>query len=187
MSPTGLRLYRLVLLAYPAEFRRTYGEPMAQTFGDRLRDGDVTLSRLMLTEAFDAARAAPLMRWESRMNRTIIIVAAATVAVAASIAAGPMALILIAPIALAAALWWTRQNQPVASASASRRWMVWLAAGLAALGTGIGILATAGGELSAAWWTVMAASLLAGIAMTIIGIILGLDHRSHRPSAPTTL
>ena len=31
------RVYRALLLLYPREFRRDYGEPMAQAFGDRMR------------------------------------------------------------------------------------------------------------------------------------------------------
>ncbi len=37
---TSARLYRLLLVAYPARFRREYAEPMAQVFRDSIREAE---------------------------------------------------------------------------------------------------------------------------------------------------
>lgn len=72
------------------------------------------------------------------------------------------------------------RNRPVASGAGSRRGLWWLAAGLAGIGAGIAIPAIDGGELNGFWWTVMALALLAGIAMTIAGVVTVASDRSRR-------
>jgi hypothetical protein len=180
VNRSAIRLYGLVLYAYPAEFREEYANVMVQTLLDRHKFEAVPPWRLVWREVFDAARVAPQMRWESPMNRIIIIAVLATVAVAATGAVGPVVLIPIAAVALAVSLWWSSQNRPVAAAAGSRRGLWWLAAGVAGIGTGIAIPAIDGGELNGFWWTVMAVSLLAGIAMTVAGVVIAINDRSHQ-------
>jgi hypothetical protein len=180
VRPTAIRLYRLLLLAYPAEFRRHYRAEMIQLMIDERRHGTRPTWRILLRETFDAARTAPQMRWESTMNRVVIIAVVATVAVAALLTRGALALIPLAIIALAAWLLWGRRLEPIAPAPSSRRWARWLAAGGAAIATGIAIPQIDGGELNALWWTVMAVALLGGIAMAVIGILLAVSDRAHR-------
>jgi hypothetical protein len=114
------------------------------------------------------------------MNRIIIIAVLATIAVAATGAVGPVVLIPIAAVGIAVTLWWSGQNRPVALPAGSRRGLWWLAAGVAGIGTGIAIPAIDGGELNGFWWTVMAVSLLAGIGMTVVGVVTAVSDRSHR-------
>ncbi len=63
----SVRLYGLLLAAYPAEFRREYGPHMAQLFQDRCRDGQRrrsrgargSLLRVWAETILDLARTAP--------------------------------------------------------------------------------------------------------------------------------
>jgi hypothetical protein len=180
MSSTSIRLYRLLLIAYPAEFRRHYRAEMVQLMLDQRRHGARATWRILLTEAFDVARTAPQMRWESTMNRVVIIAVVATVAIAALLTRGALMLIPLGIIALAAWLLWGRRLTPIAPAPSSRRWVRWLAAGGAAIAIGIAIPQIDGGELSALWWTVMAVAVVGGIVLAAIAILLAVSDRAHR-------
>ncbi len=79
MSRVALRLYRIVVRAYPREFRDEYGDDMVQTFLDRHRYERASAWTTLGREVFDAATVAPNMRWEQSMNR-IVGVAAVTAA-----------------------------------------------------------------------------------------------------------
>ena len=182
MSRTALRLYRVVLHAYPAAFRLDYGTEMEQLLVDQRRHDTVAAGRLVMREALDAVRTAPRLRWENPMNRIVIVVIAATVAIAAGVVGGPLALIPIGATALATWFLWGRSRGPIAPAGASRRWRVWLIAGLVSIGIGVAIPQIDGGELNSLWWTVMALTLVGGIAMVVAGILLGVSDRGHRLS-----
>lgn len=56
----------------------------------------------------------------------------------------------------------------------------WLVAGLAALAGAIIIPAVDGGELSEAWWSVMAGLFLIGIALLITGVVKMTSRRTGR-------
>jgi branched-subunit amino acid permease len=56
----------------------------------------------------------------------------------------------------------------------------WLVAGLAALAGAIIIPAVDGGELSEAWWSVMAGLFLSGIALLITGVVKMTSRRTGR-------
>ena len=181
MNTVVVRLYRLVMLLYPAEFRRRYGDDMVQLLIDRqLHDGRAALS-VLLHETFDAMRAAPRMRWESPMNRTVIVVVAGTAAITAAIVAKVM-LLPLGLLAIAAWFAWGRQSRPIASASSSGHWMRWMLAAALAIGVAIAILAIDGrdGDLNEVWWTVMAIAMVAGIAMAITAVVLAASDRAHR-------
>jgi hypothetical protein len=183
VSAVGVRLYRLVMLLYPAEFRRRYGNDMVQLLIDRqLHDGRPA-SSVLLHETFDAVRAAPRLRWESPMNRTVILVVAATAAITAVVVAKVM-LLPLGLLAIAAWLLWGRQLQPIASASSSRHWMRWMLAAALAIVVAIAIPAIDGGELNEVWWTVAAIALVAGIAMAITAVVLAANDRAHRLASP---
>ena len=184
MSATAIRLYRLLLLLYPAEFRRRYGDAMIQLLIDRQLHEHQTTSLALLHETVDAVRTAPRMRWESPMNRTAIIVVAATLAIAAAIAAKLM-LLPLALLALAAWLMWGRPARPIASAASSRHWMRWMLAGALAIVVAVAIPAIDGGELNGFWWTIAAAALLGGIAMAVTALVLAANGRAHRLASPT--
>jgi hypothetical protein len=59
-------VYRGLLVLYPRSFRRDYAAPMAQVFGDQLRDVG---SRAWLRAAPDLIRTVPTQRIEATMQR----------------------------------------------------------------------------------------------------------------------
>ena len=181
MSPIARRLFRLMLHAYPKEFRRSYGDAMLQTVIDRHGHDGLSWSRLVAREFFDATRVAPLMRWESPMNRIVLVVLVAAGAALAAIAFSPVVLIPLAVIMIAAVVWWSRHDRPIESNALAHRWHWWLVAGLATIAIGVAIPAIDGGELDGGWWAVFALALLAGTAMTLAGIIGALNGPT-RPS-----
>lgn len=61
----------------------------------------------------------------------------------------------------------------------------WLVAGLAALAGAILIPAIDGGELSEAWWAVMAGLFVAGIALLITGAVRLTPRRTAQPVPPS--
>ena len=74
MSPVLYRFGRLLLRAYPADFRRRFGHEMAHHFVTRsreirYRDGVVSAVRFWIKSTFDAARAAALERRDERRMR----------------------------------------------------------------------------------------------------------------------
>jgi hypothetical protein len=186
VSPAARRLYRLVLLAYPAPFRREYGTEMEQLLVDRNRRDSRVAGRIMLREVLDAVRVAPRLRWETPMNRVVIIAVAATVAIAALLAGAALALIPLAVVALAALYLGRRSLRPIAPAHSSRRWAWWLLAGGVSIGAGVAIPQIDGGELNSLWWSVMAVAVLGGIVMAVIGILLAVSDRGHRFPATQT-
>ncbi len=60
MSATAIRLYRLVLLLYPGEFRHRYGDEMVRLMIDQHRHQARRMSGVLLHETFDAVRTAPV-------------------------------------------------------------------------------------------------------------------------------
>lgn len=181
MNTVGVRLYRLVMLLYPAEFRRRYGAEMVQLLIDRQRLEGRHAPAVLLHETFDAVRAAPRMRWECPMNRTVIVVVAGTAAITAAIVA-KVVLLPLGLLAIAAWLAWGRGSRAIASASSSHHWMRWMLASVLAIGVAVAVLAIDGrdGELDELWWTMMAISMVAGIAMAITAVVLAVSGRAHR-------
>jgi hypothetical protein len=59
-------MYRTLLVLYPRSFRRDYGAPMAQLFGDQLREVG---GRAWMRAAPDLIRTAPIQRIEAIMKR----------------------------------------------------------------------------------------------------------------------
>lgn len=178
MNRVALAVYKAVLYAYPSEFRHAYGDAMYQSLVDRHRHDGVGVVPLIVSEIVDAARAAPRMRWESPMNRIIILVTVATVAAAVALAASPWALIPIAAAVFATGWWMSRQGRPIQpTTSGSRRRLAWLVTGAACVGVAFAIPAIDGGELNGLWWTTFAFSLLGGITVMVIGLIQTLNNR----------
>ena len=64
------RVYQRLLIAYPAEYRREYGEPMTQLFTDRMRDEGGGAKNLLLWVAMigDLMRTAFTERLETTMK-----------------------------------------------------------------------------------------------------------------------
>lgn len=61
--PSAAKLYRALLLAWPATFRDEYGPEMQRVFEDRLREEPRW--RVWLDALFDAVFAAPAQRWDA--------------------------------------------------------------------------------------------------------------------------
>jgi hypothetical protein len=64
------RVYRLLLVAYPKQHRREYGDAMVQLLRDRLRDegGGLRTSLVWIQVVADLVRTALVERMETRMN-----------------------------------------------------------------------------------------------------------------------
>ncbi|HWC75573.1 MAG TPA: hypothetical protein VG454_16725 [Gemmatimonadales bacterium] len=69
MSARLERIYRLLLCAYPPEFRAKYGREMLLVFRDQCREGDVRSVRFWARVFWDVARSAPALRAEA--TRTV--------------------------------------------------------------------------------------------------------------------
>lgn len=59
------RFYRLLLRAYPPDFRAKYGREMALLFRDQCREGEVRSLRFWAAVIWDVARSAPALRAEA--------------------------------------------------------------------------------------------------------------------------
>ena len=59
------RIYRLLLRAYPAEFRAEYEREMVVLFRDQCRDGDVRTIGFWKNVLWDVLRSAPALRIEA--------------------------------------------------------------------------------------------------------------------------
>ena len=63
------RIYRLLLRAYPPDFRAEYGREMMLLFRDQCRESDVRTVGFWARVLYDVARSAPVLRvqaWHSR-------------------------------------------------------------------------------------------------------------------------
>ena len=174
-------MYRLLLL-YPADFRRRYGDDMVRLLIARLRHDERRAALGLLDETFDAVRTAPRMRWESPMNRTVIIAVAGTVAIVAALVAQ---LLLVPPSRCSGRL------APMGTTAAAIC-LAFIIASLDAVDArrctrdpvAVAIPTIDGGELNEIWWTVATVALLGGIAMAITAVALAASARAHRLASP---
>ena len=72
------RVFQLMLLVYPREFRREYGFHMSQVFRDCQRaeirtGGTLRVGRLWLHAFFDLARTAPREHWDNLLKDKLIM------------------------------------------------------------------------------------------------------------------
>jgi hypothetical protein len=70
MSPE--RVYRLLLRAYPAEFRAEYGQEMMLLFRDQCRDSDARTFGFWARVLSDVIRSAPALR--AKATRTVEVI-----------------------------------------------------------------------------------------------------------------
>ena len=66
---TDDRIYRVLLRAYPEEFRSAFADEMALAFRDRRREMRARPVRFWLTILLDVARSAPSLRLEASTGR----------------------------------------------------------------------------------------------------------------------
>jgi hypothetical protein len=59
------RIYRLLVRAYPPDFRARYGQEMAQLFRDQCREAEVRTLGFWAAVIWDVARSAPALRAEA--------------------------------------------------------------------------------------------------------------------------
>jgi hypothetical protein len=182
VSPVSLRLYRASLHAYPTSFRREYGPALVQSLMDQHRAEGIALWRVAVREIADVASTAPRMRGESPMTRYVVAVGTLTACIAAAVAVGPIA--VLAVLAASAAIWFGFARSTPTAEHVARQgepsW--WLVAGFVALAGAIIVPAVDGGELSEAWWSVMAALILAGIALLVTAAIKFASRHAYRPT-----
>jgi len=71
MSPAAAeRVYRLLLRAYPPDFRAEYGREMVLLFRDQCRESDVRSLGFWARVFYDVARSAPALRMEAWRQNT---------------------------------------------------------------------------------------------------------------------
>ena len=67
------RIYRLLLRAYPPDFRAEYGREMVLLFRDQCQEGDVRTVGFWAAVICDVARSAPALRaavWRARLSES---------------------------------------------------------------------------------------------------------------------
>src|SRR2546427_9577222 len=67
------RIYRLLLRAYPSDFRAEYGREMVLLFRDQCQESDVRTVGFWAAVICDVARSAPALRaaaWRARVSET---------------------------------------------------------------------------------------------------------------------
>lgn len=177
-------LYRLALLAYPARFRREYGDAMQQALRDQVSHDNRSTLWVLTRELTDVARTAPRMRWESPMTRVALIVLGVTLAIAAVIAGGPLGVLVIAAVVAIGLLVGAGRDRRVEATLRNRRWVPWAIVAVVGLGGAIAIAQLADGELSEVWWSVMALCGLVGIASAVAATLIAVAHRSEGTASP---
>ena len=177
------RIYRKMLIAYPEEHRRRYGEPMALMFRDRLRrDGGGFGTVLVWGHVgFDLARSAFTERMETAMTMetwtsrwweaTVVVLAANSVVFGVIITTTE-------PLGLAASnpLFWAIATGFVPAAL--------LIAGLALRNTwrkGATVMVVAASIAAAVWWW-----MIYPIVLAVIVIIGGIGNHKIGPKHPQT-
>jgi len=75
------RFYRLLLRAYPPDFRAEYGREMVLVFRDQCRDGDVRTLGFWVRVVWDVVCSAPALRAEATRTVEVIMKLAAILTV----------------------------------------------------------------------------------------------------------
>lgn len=76
------RVYRLLLHAYPPEFRAAYGREMVLVFRDQCRDGDTRTLGFWMRVFWDILRSAPALRAEATRTVEVTMKLAALLTIA---------------------------------------------------------------------------------------------------------
>lgn len=166
------RALRLMLLAYPAAFRRRYGAEMLRCIQDQRRYQEADPVRLALRVAGDVLLTAPRLRMETLMTRTIAITIAVGLTLLLSLLVWPVALTVVPMLVLLAAFS-RRHDQPIAAGDAPRsRWLRHILRGVGALSvSGAVLVLSGGGELSEPLWAIWALSFVSGVTLVILGLV----------------
>lgn len=124
-------MFRAILLLYPSEFRHEYGSEMTRVYADLRRDEPA--ARLWLRLARDTALAAPRLRMEAGMKRSVLVitvvamlgVAAAGIATGNFFIGGLLLLGLAALLLVPSALLARRSRASAENDYTTRRWPFW--------------------------------------------------------------
>ncbi len=194
--------YRLILGLYPAKFRRAYGDEMTLLFADLLADQrqsgkPLGTLRLWVHAVTDAISTAPRERMEESMNNSValtrILLIALPIAAFGALGIGlgayaGLAVLVVGIILLVA----RRRSLPKALVGSGRgRWWIWTLAGLAMVGTSIGLATLGGdenlpgdenGELS---WLLWALLFFSGALIVAASVVRGLALLMARRSTST--
>lgn len=188
-------LLRVVLLAYPRQFRSEYGTEWARTIADMRVYGELSAPRLAGRVIIDALATAPRMRWETLMapaKTTLTVIVSAIALVALMIGSEAIAVLVVA-LAAIVAIQARRHDQPIASEVKDwgNRWYLWVAAAAVLFVVGVGALAVVGdGETASgaedtsvvnglAWLAWMLSWVGAAISAAM-GVFLGAQRVRHR-------
>jgi hypothetical protein len=183
-DPLVLRMYRAALHLYPRAFREEYGDDMVQLLRDQCTEESTV--RVTARAVVDLAIAVPSRHLEARMHRSPNSVAFAVAAVATSagvlIAAlggsNPATMLLgvglaFAAVCIAVVAW--RQNHDAPGRTARASWWKFLIAGPLLVGAVI-----VGAEAGIDAWYLGMVTVLAAVASTAAGLILGAVRLLHR-------
>lgn len=171
------QLARMVLMAYPRQFRRAYGIEWARTVRDmQIHSGYSTL-RLAGVLVREALSTAIRMRWENLVARSktaLTILVAVVVLVALAMGSEAIMLLVLAGLGLVG-LQYAGKDRPISTTSlATGRWYLWLAGAAVAFVVGFGALATDGdNELNSLQWGTWMMSWAAAAVLGAIGLTLG--------------
>lgn len=187
MKPVGSRLHRAALRAYPADFRRAFGDEMAQLARDRSRFDGVRGWRVVLNDVIEAVQMGPRLRWEeSTMGRVVAVSLISTAAVGFAVPFGPLAGLAVVALALAvvAVIVTMRHGRPIARTGATRARVATGGWGIALLALSVIMLARANGELSPSAWVLMAAAFAGGVGLVIACVALAASERGNAVARP---
>ena len=178
---TSVRAYRTLLWLYPPSFRREYGDHMVAAFEEMLRDDPA--ARVWGRVVVDAATSIPIQHTEAvmatRLSPNIVgLLAVLFFAIGmAGIAVGGIGhwwftLPALGSLAASAAslLYWHSHWQYVEERALHHHWYAFIAGGGVLLGS---LVVGTSLDLKARW-EVLVGTFLAGWALLIVGVLLGL-------------
>lgn len=190
-------LYRRLTSSYPKSFRNEYREDLVTLFGRQLNDEPAL--RVWLRTFKDLAVTVPTYHLEAKMHipsNRILTAILSPVAVASTMgvlmmgtgnAAVTMALLIVALISSALALWIWRADQPLRDADSRNSWWKWIAAGAALVAGTFAAMAMPWPDSidlgDNAYWVVVS-SVTAGVALAIVGLVLGIATYVQRQRNP---
>ena len=170
-----MKLYRLLLHAYPRTFRREYGDDMVALVQTQLREERA--ARVVGRTVLDLALTIPTRHLETHMNAssgTALIVILVAVGGLLAVLGNPIGVVAALVLFALAGLAW-RRNRPVVEAGDGRWWKL-LLSGVGLLGTLV-VVTTITGELPSGWWEVAMLTILVSFGLMGTGIVLGIAGR----------
>ena len=176
MNRAGRAVCRLVLRAYPASFRRRYGDELVRSVQDLRRHRGMSRWRIALLVVVDLVRTAPRLRMEAVGNQGVasVIIAAAVVLLAAVVGSPVLPIVILGGVGLLALGLRRRDRSGVPGPIPPGRWYRCIGAGLASFLVGCAALVIDGDdELSEAVWSIWMLSWALGAVLVVYGVLVG--------------